>query len=312
MQLKVVVGVCTFRRPKMLRVCLDSLAAQVAPPDIALSIVVVDNEPEPNNRGVVEGFAPACPFPVHYVHQPRRGIAAARNAVLDKATELGADWIAMMDDDETADPNWIADLMAPEYRHVPVLMGKHSYVYPDPPPFWVVRRPRRGDKPISSEVLQVASTSNVRFSTDLLRAGLRFDESLGFLPTEDWRFFKQGYRLGFHIERHPRAITNEPLHPERLTYRAIMGRVYGHYAALTRNAIYDEGRAAAYREVPSAMRDVMIGAVEVLLSPLAAPFSMYRFKRLALTGGRTFARGWGRMSAVVGVLPQPYRTTAGS
>jgi hypothetical protein len=152
----------------------------------------------------------------------------------------------------------------------------------------------------------------VRFSAELLRAGLRFDESLGFLPTEDWRFFKQGYRLGFHIERHPRAITNEPLHPERLTYRAIMGRVYGHYAALTRNAIYDEGRAAAYREVPSAIRDVVIGAVEVLLSPLAAPFSMYRFKRLALTGGRTFARGWGRMSAVVGVLPQPYRTTAGS
>jgi hypothetical protein len=32
-------------------------------------------------------------------HQPKRGIATTRNAALDKATELGSDWVASIDDD---------------------------------------------------------------------------------------------------------------------------------------------------------------------------------------------------------------------
>jgi succinoglycan biosynthesis protein ExoM len=80
---KVAICVCTFRRPVMLRACLNSLARQQVGPDLIVSIVVVDNEPEPNNCARVGGFAEDCPFPVHYTHEPRRGIAAARNAALD-------------------------------------------------------------------------------------------------------------------------------------------------------------------------------------------------------------------------------------
>jgi succinoglycan biosynthesis protein ExoM len=75
-------------------------------------------------RLTVARFCATAPFPVYYVHEPICGIARARNAALDKATELGADWIAMLDDDEVADPRWLANLMAPEYLDTPVLMGK--------------------------------------------------------------------------------------------------------------------------------------------------------------------------------------------
>jgi succinoglycan biosynthesis protein ExoM len=309
-QSKVVVGVCTCRRPKMLRACLDSLAAQILPTGIDLKIVVVDNEEAPNNREGVEAFAAVCRFPVHYVHQPRRGIAMARNSILDKAMELGADWIAMLDDDETADIRWIADLMIEDYRHLPVLMGYHQYIYPEPRPFWVLQR-KAGKTKKPEFNLSVASTSNVRFSTDLVRAGLRFDESLAFLPTEDWRFFNQAHKRGFQIGRNPSAITREVVHPERLTYRALYRKNHAHFAAVMRNDLVDRGRSAALLRLPEIAGDVLLGIVELALAPLAAPFSAYRFKFLAMSGSKKIARSTGMLAAIVGQLPQPYRQVVG-
>jgi glycosyltransferase involved in cell wall biosynthesis len=56
-------------------------------------------------RATVASFLSYAPFPVFYVHEPRRGIAQARNAAMAKALEIGADWLAMIDDDEVADPD---------------------------------------------------------------------------------------------------------------------------------------------------------------------------------------------------------------
>jgi glycosyltransferase involved in cell wall biosynthesis len=82
----------------MLRACLDSLTRQVVPSDLSLAIVVVDNEPEGDAEHTVSSFTATTDIPVHYVHEPRRGIATARNAILDKASELAADFIAMTDE----------------------------------------------------------------------------------------------------------------------------------------------------------------------------------------------------------------------
>src|SRR5262245_55713466 len=196
MQPLVVIGVCTCRRPMMLRACLVSLAAQIAPAGFELSILVVDNEPEPNNRGVADAFRQVCPFPVHYVHQPRRGIAVARNAIIDKAMALGAAWIAMLDDDETAEPDWIVRLMEPEYIDVPVLSGRQILVYPEARPFWAQddsKLPKEG------EALPTSTTTNVRFSAALPRSGLRFDEGFGLTGGEDRDYFCRAREMGFDI-----------------------------------------------------------------------------------------------------------------
>jgi succinoglycan biosynthesis protein ExoM len=131
-----VVCVCTCHRPMLLARCLASLATPSLPPTFSVSLAVVDNDLDAGARPIVERFAAQFPFPLFYVHESVRGIACARSPALEKAMALGGEWIAMLDDDEVADPRWLAHLMAPEYLDTPVLMGAHVFVYPKPQPFW--------------------------------------------------------------------------------------------------------------------------------------------------------------------------------
>jgi succinoglycan biosynthesis protein ExoM len=293
----------------MLRACLDSLAAQVPPSDVAMHIVVVDNEEQPNNQAGVEAFAAACPFPVHYVHQPRRGIAAARNAILDKAVTLDAEQIVMLDDDETADPQWVADLMTPEYRHIPVLMGHRIWVYPERPPFWTPAPSTK--RPAEGAPAQSFATNNVRFSAALLRAGLRFDEALALTGGEDQRFFNDAVRAGFRIQSTNRARTFEAVHPARLTYRFMITRHYAHIAALTSHKIKERGRIGVLSALLSQLLNVPLGCLELAIAPVAYVAGPRGFKKFALRGGRRFARVFGVAAALLGRLPEPYQHIAG-
>src|SRR5262245_22830436 len=67
---RVAIGVCTAHRPEMLKCCLSALASQVIPEGFEVTIIVADNEPEPDNQQAVAEFALTCPFPVQYVHEP--------------------------------------------------------------------------------------------------------------------------------------------------------------------------------------------------------------------------------------------------
>ena len=78
---RVAVLVPTLRRPEGLAAALGSLMAQEQVEGRLSEIVVVDNDRQPSSRSVVDGFREAS-VPVVYVHEPRSGVASARNAGL--------------------------------------------------------------------------------------------------------------------------------------------------------------------------------------------------------------------------------------
>lgn len=306
----VIVGVCTCGRPQMLRECLDSLGEQLTLSDIAVEIVVVDNEATPSARGIVHEFGRRSPFPVHYIHEPRRGIATARNCVLDQATERCAQWIAFIDDDEIADPDWVSNLMAPEYRGTPVLAGAVWRRWPDDPPFWCLPRERKDRE--EGKRIKSALSGNVRFSTALIRAGLRFNEQLRLMGGEDQEFFTAAHKAGFEIRQTERAIVIELFHPERQTYRAHVFRAYWGAASDVRRLAVAKGWSNAITRKAHTIPFLLIaGPAELLASPLFLLGGVGMFKRRALAGGKKTAKAIGRAAAMAGHLPQPYRFIAG-
>lgn len=97
----------TLRRPDHLTRALRSVFDQTGGSDLIASIVVVDNSPEGSAADVVSALRPASPVTLTYVHEPRPGVATARNAGLAAGS---APLVAFLDDDEEAPPHWLAEL----------------------------------------------------------------------------------------------------------------------------------------------------------------------------------------------------------
>ena len=112
--MRVTVMIPTQRRLDGLAVAARSVFAQVGVDVAALELVIVDNDQAPSAQDAALKLASEAPFPVHYVHEPRPGVAHARNAGMAKA---GGDLIAFLDDDEEAPAGWLAALLAAQVRY---------------------------------------------------------------------------------------------------------------------------------------------------------------------------------------------------
>jgi len=317
----VVVAVCTCRRPLMLERCLESLAAQMVDGTMSLSVVVIDNEASPNNRFIADHHVRRCPYPLDYVHEPRRGIASARNAALDYAHSVRADFLAFIDDDEVAGQDWIAGLMAMEYRHVPVVYGHVVYEFPETLPFWAEPAAAKSAKQVmrpEGERMKTAATNNVRLSMAIYDAGFRFDVGLGLMGGEDNEFFAAVGRAGFEIRRTLKAITRETMHVERLGYWSQVYRSYWCAASDLRMYAVRKGWLYAFsRKAHSIPLHAVGGLMAIAASPIAGLVSwgargdLFLFKKWAIGGGKKLAKAFGRLAALAGMLPKPYQNIVG-
>ena len=107
---RVLIGICTFRRPE-LAATLASLAA-LTPCGLPVAVAIADNDAQPSARDLVEGIAADHPLEISYLHAPQANISIARNALLDHARATGARLLVYLDDDETVEPDWLMHLVA--------------------------------------------------------------------------------------------------------------------------------------------------------------------------------------------------------
>lgn len=110
---KVSIIVPTQRRPGPLTVAARSAFHQTGVEVSTLELVVVDNDAVPSARDMVKALESEAPFPVRYVHEPRAGVAYARNAAVAAAS---GELIAFLDDDEEAPQGWLAALLSAQAR----------------------------------------------------------------------------------------------------------------------------------------------------------------------------------------------------
>jgi glycosyltransferase involved in cell wall biosynthesis len=103
------VVVCTHNRAKSLRQALVSLYDLETGGRFTYEILVVDNASPDHTSEVIQAAAKESKAPLRGVHEPTKGIVAARNrGVLEAAGQ----WIGFFDDDQLADRQWLLELFA--------------------------------------------------------------------------------------------------------------------------------------------------------------------------------------------------------
>jgi succinoglycan biosynthesis protein ExoM len=97
----------TFHRPEGAIAAVRSVFAQVGAP--SFEILLVDNDAGRSASEAAAQLATESQVPFAYDVEPAAGVANARNRAV--ALAKGA-FIAFLDDDEVAKPNWLAELVA--------------------------------------------------------------------------------------------------------------------------------------------------------------------------------------------------------
>ena len=109
--MNIIIGLCTFKRPTLLKLCLESLINLKIPANVNVEFVVVDNEPSDLIREIVE----AANFV--YLPEQQRGLVYARNTLLDYVSTRRSgslsfiDYLGFIDDDEAVESTWLIDML---------------------------------------------------------------------------------------------------------------------------------------------------------------------------------------------------------
>ncbi len=227
--MRVATCIITYRRPRWLAACLESLSLLRVDAANELTVVVVDNDPEGSSRIAVADLQGRCRWPVVYDIEPQRGISYARNRAVRVALEQGADFLAFIDDDETATPDWLMELIEVQRRYAAdAVSGPVLPSYEPGIPGWAIRggffeRPRHP----TGTALDCTRTGNCLISSTMV-AGVAepFDPAFALTGGGDTDFFRRAHQRGARIVWADSAIVYERVPASRARVPWLLRRAY--------------------------------------------------------------------------------------
>jgi succinoglycan biosynthesis protein ExoM len=208
------IGICTFRRPELAET-LASLFALHVPADVRVRLIIADNDAKPSAFDLVEGLRAQSPFELVYVHCPMSNISIARNACLAASD---GDYLAFIDDDETAGPDWLAQLLkTASATTADAVLGPVRAIYGEGAPAWMREGDFHSTRPVwVGGEIRTGYTCNVLLDMRSPRIrGRRFALALGQSGGEDTHFFTQVTDAGGRIAFADNALLEEPVPAKR-------------------------------------------------------------------------------------------------
>jgi glycosyltransferase involved in cell wall biosynthesis len=213
----------TYRRPDHVRRIVPLLVEQAASVPFDVRVVVVDNDPDASAEPLLAEWESAG---VEYFHEPRPGIAAARNRALTAAGD--DDVIVFIDDDEEPAAEWLATLVDAWRRwQCAAVAGPVQARFEGHPDPWVlvcgvfdrVVRP-------TGMFLPGAASSNLLLDLRRLRAlKLGFDDRFGLSGGSDTMLTHQLIALGEQIRWCDEALVYDHIPAGRSTRSWAMRRI---------------------------------------------------------------------------------------
>jgi succinoglycan biosynthesis protein ExoM len=240
------VCVCTYRRDS-LTATLRSLAHQRLPESVRLRVIVADNDAARSAEALVAAVTAETGLDCLYVVAPARNISIARNACLDAST---APLLAFIDDDEVAEPTWLAELLAQHARGLAaVVFGPVSAAY-DARPIWLREADLHSVAPtfFPDGSIHTGYAGNVLLDRQRLGDALaarRFDPALGRSGGEDVAFFHALRARGVRMAFAPQAVVHERVPPQRARLRWLLARAFRSGQSFARLQLDDGVRRGA-------------------------------------------------------------------
>jgi len=294
-QIGVLVGIPTRGRPEPLARALDSVARQRAPRG-GLGVLVVENAETPLSEDVVTAFRERTDLPVWYRLEPEPGYSSVRNRILTEAEAIGPRFLAMLDDDEVAEPDWITRMVSEMTRRDLDLAGGPNLLEPetrdlDPQQREVLARFETSMAELNHSrlagarkgaAIQIYTNNWCMRMAALERTGLRFDPRLNRTGGEDSQFSRAATKAGLTLGWVGEAVTTDVWPKERLEPAYLFRRRFQIFS----NRV-NSGRLPTWVHLRHLLREVFVVLSDTLL---LVHQTDRRYARLCDMAGRAAGR----------------------
>lgn len=221
--LKIDIGICTYRRPAVVAT-LTSLFQLDVPQGVAVRVIVADNDAEPSAKATIDNLRAVSPFDIIYVHCPESNISIARNACL---SACDADYLAFIDDDETAPREWLSELLkTAQETGAEAVIGPVTAIYKTTAPSWMRKGNFHSTFPVwvKGDIITGYTCNTLLKMRAPSVSGRRFALSLGQSGGEDTHFFSHMHADGGRIAYAEKAVLSEPVPDTRASFKWLAKR----------------------------------------------------------------------------------------
>jgi len=320
---RLTVCVCTHDRPVYLRACLDGLRRQTVRPD-RFEVLVVDSASAPAAEREVARLVLDAPN-FRHLRVERPGVSLARN--VGARCARGA-WIAYIDDDAIAEPNWVSTILdVIEAPDPPSLIGGRILpLWEAPLPSWwperlrgtlaIMEHAQAGEyrtKELPSGVEPYAANMVVNVAA-LLEAG-GFRAAIGryggaLLSDEEVQLAWRLQNAGLSTRHDPRIVVGHQIQANRLNPAWLLRRLYwqGASAVVTRRLLGEHD--AVWRSLPRRLAVAGVLAPAALIPRTSARLIGLRWRLAYSVGFIRAALGWQAAAAAERIARRARAPTA--
>jgi len=223
------VNLCTYNRKEMLIQTLKSLIQQETDGRFTFEIIVVDDASTDGTQEVVKIFCKETIIPIKYIKEEGKGEANSRNRAV---RESQGKWIALIDDDEIAEPCWLKEMVSTATSHnADCVGGRMRLLLPDDSDAKIIGTVR---KLLGETSIPKKHTYNGPGGGNALINKKIFDEIGGFdismiYGGTDQDFFRRARKKGYSFVHATNAVVFHIIPSNRLkpNYLRLTGRRCG-------------------------------------------------------------------------------------
>jgi succinoglycan biosynthesis protein ExoM len=294
----------TFRRPEGLRQLLTHVGRLAYQGH--LSVIVIENDADRlAGDSIVRAMAKTFPFPLTCIVEPQRGQTYAYNrAFVEACGQLESDFLAVLDDDEYPEPDWLSELISAAINNEADIVGGPVFPVFDNPHHWLARTglfdPQRYP---NGRVDMIYGAGNMLIRRDVLATYLDepFSNAFAYTGGSDYDFFTRCRRDGHSFAWADDARVLETVPPSRTTIAWLVKRGFRNGTDRTR---IDRNVKRGFGEMS---RRWFKGAGLLAVGIASLPLAVFRGRGAAVGSLIVAARGVGRIAAEFNLLYEEYR-----
>lgn len=306
------VSICTatFQRPEGLKRLLQSLNCLkfTKSEQPAIEVIVVDNNASGSAKAIIDEIQPDFNWELKYTIEPQQGISFARNRAIASCSPH-TNFIAFIDDDETATPSWLDELLIVQQQfNADVVWGPNLPVFVDENvPKWVVKggffNPPRYP---TGHLLKYAATNNVLIGKKLLEEmNARFEERFALTGGEDTYLFMSARRAGYKLIWADEAITYEWVPQSRTQMKWILQRGF------RGSSTFSICERELYPMLPVILLRTATGLCRIVWGTCLVVALLFGQRHLFVKGLLRISQGSGLISGLAGFQHVEYKTVHG-